>query len=103
MLSYFDNLCPKCSQDSIVELVFITKKQCANCGYKYLSEEGAFTGPLYINLSIMGLMTMPFIFLTALNTITPFEAAVGSIFCLIFISPFTLRLSKIFWVRTTKR
>ena len=98
-----DNSCPECHQGAILSYVFILNKQCENCGYVFNQEVGAMTGPLYINLTLMGLSTFPFMLLVFFTDASIFSVALMVLISQLFISPFTLRFSKLVWIHAGYR
>ncbi len=99
----FENRCPKCGQAPILEFFLKSIVACENCGYVFQKDPGAFTGPLYINLSVMGLSTFPFILFLLLTGASVVGVGVLVILEMIFISPFSLHFAKLFCVHMEYR
>lgn len=98
-MQILENICPRCSQGNILYNFIMLNKECENCGYVFEAEQGAFTGALYLNLTMVGLSTFPFFCLLFIPQVNIAGIAALTIFWILISSPFTLRFSKIIWVK----
>ena len=102
-MAFLENKCPHCRAAPIISYLIHLNHECENCGYVFEGEQGAFTGALYLNLTLMGLSTFPFILILVASAVSEthdvsiFGTALATLVWLLLISPITLRYSKIFW------
>lgn len=98
-MALLENKCPQCHEGPIMRYLIKLNEECEVCGYRFEREPGAFTGALYLNLTLVGLSTFPFFCLLLIPTMDVFSVAVLTLTWVLMTSPFTLRFSKILWAK----